>query len=198
MRKDVECTFGILKGRWQTTSKGGGLSGAMLDKAASLWRRWRSMPWSPPEEQSSPSETSPDTKDADSADGSRSAPSGELRSASVLSIADFSALRRAYLSDRVGGEVGVEGVDGATAKEAGWPALSPAKLASNFARSTAHLYDRACLNSLLIFFQPQQRSRRQAEGGPTWTWSLTYYFGDNLTPNPRHTRKDRKYRFLHT
>ncbi len=77
------------------------------------------MPWSPPEEQSSPSETSPDTKDADSADGSRSAPSGELRSASVLSIVDFSALRRAYLSDRVGGEVGVEGVDGAAAKEAG-------------------------------------------------------------------------------
>jgi len=67
---------------------------------------------------SSPSETSPGTKDADDADGLHSDPSGELCLASVLAI-DFSALRRAYLSDRVGGEVSVEGVDGAAAREAG-------------------------------------------------------------------------------
>ncbi len=78
------------------------------------------MHWSPPEEQSSPSETSPGAKDADDADGLCSDPSGELCSASVLAIAiDFFALHRAYLSDRVGGEVGVKGVDGAAAREAG-------------------------------------------------------------------------------
>jgi len=67
------------------------------------------------------------------ADGARSDPSGELDSASILAI-DFSALRRAYLSEQVCGEVGVEGVDGApSAREAVQPALSPAKLAINFA-----------------------------------------------------------------
>ena len=59
--------------------------------------------------------------------------------ASVTMVIDFSALRRAYLSDRVGSEVSVEGIDGAAAREAGRPALLPAKLASNFARSTARL-----------------------------------------------------------
>ncbi len=153
------------------------------------------MRWSPPEEQSSPCETFPSTKDADSADGSRS---GELCSASVLSI-DFSALRWAYLSDRVGGEVGVEGVDGAAAREAGRPAQSPAKLASNFARSTARLDDSACLDSLLIFF-PAATAEPPASGGrPDLDMALDIFFRCyNLTPNPRHTRKDRNYRFLHT
>ena len=85
------------------------------------------MRWSPPEEQqSSPSETSPGRKDADDANGSRSDPSGELCLASILAI-DFFALHRAYLLDQVGGEDGVEGVNGAAAHEAGRPALSPAK-----------------------------------------------------------------------
>ena len=84
------------------------------------------MRWSPPEEQSSPSKTSPGTKDADDANGSHSDPSGELCSASVSVLAiDFSALRRAYHSDRVGGEVGIKGVDGAAAREEERPALSP-------------------------------------------------------------------------
>ena len=69
------------------------------------WIKWRLSAGAdvhalvPPEEQSSPSKTSSGTKDTDSANGSRSAPSGELRSASILSIVDFSALRRAYLLD---------------------------------------------------------------------------------------------------
>jgi hypothetical protein len=87
------------------------------------------------------------------ADGLCSDPSGELCSASILAI-DFSTLRRAYLSVRVGGEVDVEGVDGAVAREAGRSALSLAKLASNFARSTVRLDNSAHVDSLLIFFPP--------------------------------------------
>jgi hypothetical protein len=63
---------------------------------------------------------------------------------------DFSALRMAYLSERVYGKVGVDGVDGAPAERvAGPPALSPAKLASNFARSAARLAANPRLDSLL-------------------------------------------------
>jgi hypothetical protein len=76
------------------------------------------MRWYPPEEQSSPSETYPGTMDADDEDGLRSDLSGEPCLASVLAI-DFSALRRAYLLDRVDGEIDIEGVDGAAVQEAG-------------------------------------------------------------------------------
>jgi hypothetical protein len=154
------------------------------------------MCWSPPEEQSSPSETCPGRKDADDADESRSDPSGELCLASVLAK-DFSALRRAYLSDRVGGEDGVEGVDGAAAQEAGRPALSPAKIASNFARSTARLDDSARLDSLLIFFPPATAEPPASGGRPDLDLALDIFRCYNLTPNPRHTRKDSNYRFLH-
>ena len=137
------------------------------------------------------------TKDADDADGSRSDPSGELGSASVLAI-DFSALRRAYLSERVCGKVGVEGVDGApAAREAGQPALSPAKLASNFARSAARLAANPRLDSLLYCFSVT--AEPPASGGrPDLDMALDIFWCYNLTPNPRHTRKDSNYRFLHT
>jgi len=111
---------------------------------------------------------------------------------------DFSALRRAYLSDRVGGEVGVEGVDGSAAREAGRPALLPAKLASNFAQSTARLDNSACLDSVLIFF-PAAIAEPPASGGrPDLEMALDIFWCYNLTLNPRHTWKDRKYRFLNT
>ena len=155
------------------------------------------MCWSPPEEQSSPSETSPGTKDADDANGLCSDPSGELCSASILAI-DFSVLHRAYLLDRVGGKVGIKGINGAAAREAGQSALSPAKLASNFAQSTAHLDDSACLDSLLIFF-PATTAEPPASGGrPDLDMALDIFWCYNLTPNPHHIRKDSNYRFLHT
>jgi len=100
--------------------------------------------------------------------------------------------------DQVGGKIGVEGLNGAAAREAGRPDLSPAKLASNYARSTARLDNSACLNSLLIFF-PAATVEPPASGGwPDLDMALDIFWCYNLTPNPRHTRKDRKYRFLHT
>ena len=58
-----------------------------------------------------------------------------------------------HLSERVCGEVGVDGVDGAPAdRVAGPPALSPAKLASNFARSAARLAANPRPDSLLYCF----------------------------------------------
>jgi len=140
------------------------------------------MRWSPLEEQSSPSETSPGTKDADDADGSHSDPSGELCSTSVLAM-DFSALRRAYLSDRVGGKVGVKGVDGAAAQEAGQPALLPAKLASNFAQSTARLDDSTHLDSLLIFFPSATAEPPASRGQPDLDMALDI-FRCYLVPEP--------------
>jgi hypothetical protein len=78
---------------------------------------------------------------------------------------DLSALRRAYLSEQVCGEVGVEGVDGAPAEqEAGPPALSPAKLASNFARSAARIAANPRLDSLLNLF-PSVTAEPPASGG---------------------------------
>ena len=103
-------------------------------------------------------------------------------------------------SERVCGEVGIEGVDGApAAREAGQPALSPAKLASNFARSAARRDANARLDSLLIFF-PSATAEPPASGGrPDLDMALDILFRCyHLTPNPRHTRKDSNYRFLHT
>jgi hypothetical protein len=146
------------------------------------------MRWSPPEEQSSPSETSPGTKDADDTNGSRLDPSGELCSASVLAL-DFSALQRAYLLDRVGGKVGVKGADGAAAQEAGQPALSPAKLASNFARLTARLDDSVRLDSLLIFLPPATAEPQASGGRHHLDMALDIFQCYNLTPNPHHHKE---------
>ena len=137
----------------------------------------------------SPSETSPDTKDADDANGSRSDPLRELCSASVLAI-DLSALHRAYLSDRVCAKVGVKGIDGAAAREAGRPALSPAKLASNFARSTARFDDNACLDSLLIFFPPATAEPPASGGRPDLDMALDicrYYLDPEPPPSQGKT-----------
>ena len=90
---------------------------------------------------------------------------------------DFFALRMAYLSEQVCGEVGVNGVNGASAERvAGPPALSPAKLASNFARSAARLAANPRLDSLLYCFLSVTAEPPASGGRPDLDMALDILF----------------------